>query len=289
MADNRGKDNQSARTLWLVLVVIVVALVLFYFWRQARQSNSQQPTVAAAQDSNPKHWDIKYLMPKGSADDEIIYHTAYIVGFNDHTEEPDWVFYELTDKETHGDEERSNNFRADPDVKAGSAKPDDYVHSGYDKGHLVPAGDMKWDATIMSETFFMSNMCPQKPALNRGIWKHLEEQVRHWADREHNLYISAGPIFFNSDPATIGRDRVAVPDAFFKVVATITSGQYKGIAFIMKNEGSNEPLQNFAVSIDSIQNLTGIDFFPALPDSLENAIEKTYDLHEWFSNDTYHQ
>jgi endonuclease G len=228
------------------------------------------------------------MLPKGNADDEVVMHKAFAVGYNEHYEQPDWVLYELTADETHGAANRSDNFRADDAVSTGSAKPSDYAHSGYDKGHMVPAGDMKWDEDAMSETFYMSNMCPQKPGCNRGIWKHLEEQVRSWAQRDGDLYISSGPIFLTGHPAVIGNDQVAVPDDFFKVVVDVTDPQVKGIAFIIPNEGSEEPLQDFAVTIDSVQHLTGIDFFPALPDSVETAVESNIDLHQWFSNDTYH-
>lgn len=279
----QGKDNQLSRALlWLVLLGVLI-LLGWWLWSHSKPQNTPTPALHAV-----NHIAWQDMLPKGNADDQTVIHKAFAVGYNEQHEEPDWVLYELTADETHGAAERSDNFRIDDAVSTGSAKPSDYTHSGYDKGHMVPAGDMKWDEEAMSETFYMSNMCPQKPGCNRGIWKHLEEQVRHWAETDKDIYISAGPIFLNDHPTTIGADHVAVPDAFFKVVVDVTDPQVKGIAFIIRNESTDEPLSNFAVTIDSVEHLTGIDFFPALPDDVESTVESNIDLHQWFSNDTYH-
>jgi endonuclease G len=174
---------------------------------------------------------------------------------------------------------RSNNFRPDPSVP-NSPTPQDYTRSGYDRGHLAPAADFRWDVQAMSESFYMSNITPQKPAFNRGIWKQLEEQVRDWALEKDTLYIVTGAVLHKGLP-TIGTSTIAVPEYFYKVILKHNSATNSGIGFVMPNEGSTEPLESFEVTIDSVEHLTGLDFFPALPDSIERKVESHIDT-QWF-------
>jgi len=175
---------------------------------------------------------------------------------------------------------RTNKFRPDPAVRTGSAKPSDYAKSGYDKGHLCPAGDMACDSTAMSESFYMSNMSPQKPGFNRGIWKKLEEQVREWAVEDDVIYVVTGPIL-SGNLATIGKDKIAVPKYYYKVILDYEEPEFKGIGFVLPNKSSTKPLTQYAVTIDSVEHLTGIDFFAALPDSVERVVESHADINRW--------
>lgn len=159
-------------------------------------------------------------------------------------------------------------------IPTGSAESGDYKGSRYDKGHLAPAADMAWDSTAMCESFYMSNMSPQLPAFNRGIWKRLEDQVRDWAIENQEIWIVTGPVL-RDDLPTIGTNHVSVPEYFYKVIIDIKEPDFKGIGFILPNKGSKEPLTAFAVTIDSVEALTGLDFFPGLPDSLEKLIESS--------------
>jgi endonuclease G len=179
-----------------------------------------------------------------------------------------------------GEEPRSDNFRADTNVTTGSADPDDYRGSGYDRGHLVPAADMKWSATSMTESFLMSNMSPQKPGFNRGIWRRLEEEVRDWAVRNDSIYVITGPVLSGINEF-IGENHVAVPAYYFKIIVDISYPTYKGIAFLMSNNSASGNLFNYAVTIDSIENLTGFNFFPNQQERFIEYIESNINVSQW--------
>lgn len=212
--------------------------------------------------------------------DEIVKHAAFELCYDERYEQASWVAYRLTANmcDNNG-EERTNNFREDKDVKSGSASPDDYKKSGYDRGHLCPAGDMGWSEETMSESFLMSNMSPQVPGFNRGIWKKLEGEVRLWAKQNQEIYIVTGGILKDS-LKTIG-NHVAVPEYFYKVILDIEEPEYNAIGFVLPNRSSKAAILSYAVSIDSVERLTGIDFFPALPDSLERNLEAKVDTSRW--------
>ena len=210
----------------------------------------------------------------------VITHTGYSLSYNEANEQANWVAYELTDEETKSIVKRANKFIVDPKVKTGSANDSDYARSGFDKGHLAPAGDMGWSAKTMTESFYYSNMSPQDPGFNRGIWKRIEELVRSWAIQYKSVYVVTGPVLTDG-LQTIGPDKVAVPKYFYKVILDYNTSDIKGIGFIVPNKGSKEPIQSYAVSIDDVEKITGIDFFPLLPDEQENAIEQNVDINAW--------
>ena len=211
---------------------------------------------------------------------EIVKHKYYTLSYSEKNEQAKWVFYLLTKANSIGAVERGNNFRPDPSVTTGSASLLDYRNSGYDKGHLCPAADMSFNAQAMSETFYLSNMSPQVPSFNRGIWKSLEELVRSWAIQEDSIYIITGPIFTKNN-GTIGPDKVTVPGYYYKVIYDPT-GVKKMIAFILPNvKATNKQLSNYSVSVDSVEKVTKIDFFHNLPDDLESRLEKGIDLKLW--------
>jgi endonuclease G len=180
----------------------------------------------------------------------------------------------------NGGEERSNKFRVDKMVPTESAKSADYTKSGYDRGHLCPAADMGFNPVAMEESFLMSNISPQAPDFNRGIWKELETTVREWAKKEHRLIVVTGPVF-KDNKGTIGQENILVPGYFYKVVYDLT-GQPRMIAFVLPNAKSDRPLTDFAVSADEVEKLTGLDFFSQLPDDEENKLEATVQLSGWF-------
>lgn len=226
----------------------------------------------------------KLEVPKTTEPDRVISHTGYSFLYNETHEQASWVAYELTKEETHSLFDRTDSFIADPEVITGTANDEDYEGSGYDRGHLAPAADMGWSATAMAESFYYSNMSPQKPSFNRGIWKKLEELVRSWAIENDALYVVTGPVLTSGLP-TIGPNRVSVPGYYYKVVLDYREPAVKGIGFILPNAGSKEPLEHYAVSIDSVEKLTGIDFFPLLADAEEELIEKTLCVECWTWND----
>jgi endonuclease G len=222
----------------------------------------------------------KLEIPKTSSKDDIISHTGYSLLYNEAHEQANWVAYELTKEETNKLYERTNKFMPDPLIKTGSAEDKDYQGYGYDRGHLAPASDMGYSSITMSESFYYSNMSPQVPSFNRGIWKKLESLVRTWAIENNNIYVVTGPIL-TKGLETIGPDKVSVPKYFYKVILDYSEPGIKGIGFILPNEGSKENLENFALSIDSVESVTGIDFFNLLENRQENEIEKTLCLNCW--------
>ena len=211
--------------------------------------------------------------------DTIINHSAYSLSFNKKFHQANWVAYQLTKSETSNLFERENKFVADPLI-SGTDLSLDYEKSGYDRGHLAPAADMGFSKTTMMESFYYTNMSPQLPGFNRGIWKQLEEQTRNWAIEYDSLYIVVGPIFSDS-MKIIGPHRVAVPNAYYKVILDNHKEKEKMIGFVMNNESSKNSLQSFVVTVDSIEVLTGIDFFPLLEDSLESKLESLVLLNTW--------
>jgi len=212
---------------------------------------------------------------------DLVRHTYYSLSYNEKYEQANWVYYTLTDKMVNdGGEERSNKFKVDLMVSSGSAKSSDYTKSGYDRGHLCPAADMGFSSTSMEESFLMSNISPQAPDFNRGIWKELETEVRKWAKKERKIYVVTGPVF-KDNKGTIGADHVLIPGYFFKIIYEETD-EPKIIAFVFPNRKSDRPLTDFAVPVDEAEKLTGFDFFSQLPDELENKLENHVDLSEWF-------
>ena len=221
--------------------------------------------------------DYKYLP---SHTGEIIKHKHYILSYSEKFEQAQWVAYELNASETIGSIKRDDKFRPDPIVKTGSADLNDYKGSGYDRGHLAPAADMGFSEAAMSESFYMSNMSPQRPSFNRGIWKKLETQVRNWAKAYDKIYVVTGSVL-KADLPIIGKNRVAVPEKYYKVVFREKSGQSDMIAFLLANKKSEQPLSSFVVSVDQLEMLTGINFFPQLPDEIENKLEANRTSQNW--------
>ena len=211
----------------------------------------------------------------------IVVRSAYIASVVKGTGVSEWECYTLMGSDLVKNVGRTNNFMIDKAVvQLGNiSQPSDYVGSGYDKGHLVPAEDMERDAMLESETFLMSNMSPQLPGFNRGIWKRLENKVRVWAKEKGEINICDGPIYNDiTKVKMIGADKVFVPDAFFKIVVDIN---LNAIGFIMPNKSSTSNLFNYAVPIRMIEQKTGINFDDALDQATQDKMETTVNLNGW--------
>ena len=240
---------------------------------------------ASYEDSNPTAEpdpDIFYLPDGGTG--QIVHHKYYTLSYSEEHEQAEWVAYELTKKRIQRPNvERSNNFSEDPLVETGSAQWDDYLHSGFDRGHLAPAGDMNFAKSAMSESFYMSNISPQVRNFNGGVWRELEENVRDWAYQNEKLYVVAGPDLRKQPLKRIGRkNEVTVPAAYFKVLLDLTEPEYKAIAFYLPNQVIDEPLYEYALPVDVVEQITGFDFFSDLmePD-LEAEVEANFDPDLW--------
>ena len=218
--------------------------------------------------------------PLTNASEIIIKKKAYIVSYNPNTKIPNWVAWHLTDLHTDGPVGRSNAFFADYAVPSPRATIEDYKGSGWSRGHMCPAGDNKWDSVAMAESFSLINVCPQNASLNSGLWNSIEIDCRNWAKRFQEIYIVCGPVFYRQDHEVIGANEVYVPEAFFKVVLCL-NGTPKGMGFVVKNTAGTKKRDLYYNSIDQVERITGMDFFPSLPDDIEVEIESKLDLDQW--------
>ena len=218
--------------------------------------------------------------PKHAADRFYVRHTAYSLVYNENNEQADWVAYKLEKHELEPNFKRNDQFKEDALVYTGTATNKDYQYQGFDKGHLAPAGDMVWNKKALDESFYFSNISPQLPSFNRGIWKKLEDQVRKWARKYDELYIVTGPVCSNRDH-TIGENKVVVPTYFFKVILVYNDSVKQGIGFIFPHEKCTNDLFDYAMPIDEVERFTGFDFYYRLPNPQEKKIEKTIDRSYW--------
>lgn len=277
MARQSRKNTQSATWLLSLAVVLLILLGIYLLWQYRNQQTATLPKGLELPAISQNH---NELLPH-AANWQVVRHLGYTLAYNEATEQAAWVAYILTDSMVlFGNANRKDHFKPDPTITTGSAELIDYKASGYSRGHLAPAADMKWSTTAMAESFYMSNMSPQLQNFNAGIWKTLEEKVRDWAVSEEAVIVVTGPVFKNTT-TTIGPNNVAVPDYFYKVVLDVSPPHYKGIAFIMKHEKGKKQLYEYAVSLDSVEQFTGLDFFIALPDSTEELLERQLDLGLW--------
>lgn len=246
--------------------------------------NTTQPQVQVADTDSLVQLPVDEIgsleIPALNVSAPILRHIGYAFQYAEKQEQAYWVAYELTKEETQKGYERSNDFREDPLVSTGSAQDADYKRSGYDRGHLAPAADMSWSQQAMQESFYYSNMSPQDPSFNRGIWKRLEEQVRSWAVENEKIYVVTGPVL-NGKLSEIGPDGVDVPKYYYKVILDYTGEEVKAIGFIMPNEGSKKDIQSYAYAVDQVEKVTGIDFYPKLKDASENKLESELCLSCW--------
>ncbi len=210
-------------------------------------------------------------IPKYATGDTIIKHRGYTLSFNSKYKQANWVAYLLTKDETVKRFQRGEYFAPDPMIP-GTDFSIDYQKSGYDRGHLAPAADMGYSMETMVQSFFYTNMSPQVPRFNRGVWKKLEMQVRNWAVEYDSMYVVTGPIFDSVMP-TIGPHRVAVPKAYYKVLLQKRKGNWVGIGFILPNSNTKVDFKDYATNIDKVEEITGIDFFWRLEDQIEKVIE----------------
>lgn len=224
---------------------------------------------------------LDYARAHAKAPCQYIRHRYYALCYDEEHEQPRWTVHILQrEKLKSGKIRRTQDFRPDPLVPHQSAQLTDYRGSGYDRGHLVPAGDFKWDSVAMSETFYMSNMSPQLHEFNAGIWEEVESTVRYWAIQKGTLVVFTGPVL-KEVRKRIGESRVSVPPAFYKVVYDLDEKSPAAAAFLVPHAPSSKPPTSFLVRVDSVEKLTEIDFFPALPDEIEERIESRLERQRW--------
>ena len=274
--------NRRFGLIVFILLIIAAVLVTMEPWKQS--SGNLGTSLSAARPASIRiQWQgLEDGYPVTPFDDTLRSYSGFDLAYNETYEQASWVAYVLTREEVEsGTVPRSDHFRSDTSIATGSASPADYRGSGYDRGHLAPAGDMKWSISAMSESFLLSNMSPQDPSFNRGVWRKLEEKVRTWAVEKESLYVVTGPVL-STVHSSIGENEVGVPDYYFKVLVDLSPPDYSFIAFLLPNRGSDRKLEDYAVSVDSLEQFTGYDFFATAPDkNVIEWLEGELDLTKW--------
>jgi len=266
----KKKKHFTLRFFLLLIALIVLFIALCFI------TPTEAEVITASVGNIPN-----LELPAPVEGEQLIKHTGYTLSYNEEAEQPSYVAYELTREEVYGALDRVDDFRADPLVTTGSATLDDYKNSGYDRGHMAPAADFKWSKEAMSDTFYLSNMSPQVGALNRGRWADLEAVVRQMAVDNEKIYIATGPVLTDGPFKTIGKNKVAVPNQYYKVILDYTDPDIKAIGFVMPNKDINDSIENYIVTVDEVEALTGLDFFPALPDDAEALLEAEVNPSKW--------
>lgn len=257
------------------IISLILAGIVFYI---RYQENPQKPTLEDKTNTTAQNGDFNYLPT--STTGQVVKHNGYTLSYSEPHEQAEWVAYSLDRKDIVYTNFKRPFFIADPKVKTTSANWRSYKRSGYDRGHLCPAGDRKQSKQLYNETFYTSNISPQNHEFNTGIWNNLEQKVRYWAQKYKHLYVVTGGIL-TKNLKTIGKDKVAIPKEYYKIVLDYTQPEIKAIAFLMPNKNSNKPLYEFVVTIDEIEQKTGIDFFPNLPNNIEKKLEASSNYKNW--------
>ena len=261
------------------VLVLLIAGILYLLLPSSEITKERSTSSANKNEKNNS--DFNFL--PASPSNQIVKHKYYTLSYNEQHEQAEWVAYELKKEHLTFSNHKRPLFELDKKVKTGSAHWGNYKNSGYSKGHLVPAGDRKFSKEAYNNTFLTSNISPQKPAFNAGVWNRLEQKVRYWVGKERHLYVITGGIL-KEGLKTIGRENVSVPEYFYKILLDYSEPEIKAIAFLVPHKKSKKPLYSFVVSIDEIESLTGIDFYPSLPDDLEAEIERSSDYKNWSFN-----
>ena len=258
-------------------LLMMLAIAAIYVGEQYLEKREQQTLVNAGRTIKTDRLD--FYLPS-SSESTTVHHNYYSLDYNEEAEQASWVAYTLNKEQLNTIEVSRPYFDIDAAVSTGAADWRNYKNSGYDRGHLCAAGDRKFSTQAYNETFLTSNISPQLHDFNSGIWNRLENQVRDWVHNYNEItIISAGVL---TDPIDkIGEEQVYVPSSFYKILIRKTNAGYTCLAFLIPHQATNKNLIEFVVSVDKIEAITGIDFFPKLEDNLENAIEKNTNLKAW--------
>ena len=261
-----------------------------------RQDNSIPETIGNV--------DLNVLIKDIQTPNQLLTRINYSTSYNRQTKCPNWVAWHLTAEHTDGEFPRrgvpyfengeacgigkvsratsKGDYFVDMEIEEPRPNFDDWseMPTGMSHGHICPAGDNKWSKAAMNQSFLLTNMCPQDESLNGGGWKKLEEKCRDWAKMYGDIYIVAGPIFYNGVNRSFGKNKIGIPDAFFKVVLCV-NGSPKAIGFIYQNNSSSQSMKECVHSVDEVEDVVGMDFFSNLEDSIENRLESQYTLTDW--------
>ncbi len=276
----KNKISRLFKNLVKLIIILIIISIASLFIAPSEEEWKNRESLKTSYIENLE-------MPAPIEGEQIINHVGYTLSYNEEYEQASYVAYKLTQNELYGPAQRKDNFKADPAVKTGSATLDDYKKSGYDRGHLCPAADQKESDSAMSDSFYMSNMSPQSPQFNRGIWADLEGTVRTFADNNHEIYVVTGPILSDGPYETIGKNKVAIPNYYYKVILDYKEPEIKAIGFILPNKKGEKDLEEYATNINHIESITNIDFFVNLPNDVEEVIENSFNINDWEFKEFY--
>lgn len=258
----------------LVKVSMVVLLVTALSFQRVQTRAKVQGPQFSKDDS------VMLPAPLKNTSERLLKRSAYITSYNANNKIPNWVAWHLTARWLVGNVKRPGNaFHEDTDVPSPRATNTDYRGTGWSRGHMCPAGDNKWNARAMYESFLFTNMCPQNSKLNSGDWNEIESACRRWAKKYGDIYIVTGPILMTRQHGTIGNHKVIVPEAFFKVV--ICPAKSKGIGFVCRNAAGNRKKDAYVNSIREVERITHINFFAFLPQKLQDKMENQANINDW--------
>ncbi|WP_299258261.1 DNA/RNA non-specific endonuclease [uncultured Aquimarina sp.] len=257
------------------LLVLIVTVGFYYI-----EKNIDVAEMNEATEQMGKNKELSFFYLPTSTTDVVVSHDNYSLSYSEKHEQPEWVAYELKKEHLVKNEFKRPFFEVDNKVRSSSADWRNYKNSGYDRGHLCPAGDRRFSYDAFEETFFTSNVSPQNHQFNAGIWNSLEQKVRYWASKYDGVYVVTGGVL-TDNLETIGYEAVSVPKYFYKVILNKNSQNLKMIAFLMPHKDTDKPLEDFVVTTDSIEKLTGIDFFQELPDTIETRLEASSNKNGW--------
>ena len=280
------------RRYWLFIQCMLVFCVSCAKSSDGRAENGEEQDVLLP----------KFTRPQES---QVLQRMAYVTSYNSSTRNPNWVAWHLTRENTEGTYNRKgvpyyddngmaigiaaftpdvvrNEYFVDMQVPVPRQEHSDWREhpANIDHGHMCPAADCKWDKGAQNQSFLLTNMCPQNHGMNGGDWETLESKCRTWAKRFGDIYIVAGPIFYSGVKSSFGPNKIAIPDAFFKVVLCL-QGTPKALGFIFPNEDVSHDLNDYLMTVDEVEEITGLDFFSALDDKVENAVEASSNLGLW--------
>jgi endonuclease G len=220
-----------------------------------------------------------YELPAPVPRDQQVQHTFFTVSYNEGYELPSWAAWQLTSEQAKATGTFKEKYTEDPKVTTGTASTKDYKDAGFIIGRLVPSEDMFLSPQAVNETFLMSNTVPFKPAFHKYIWITIENLTREWAKEGNTLYIAAGPVLADAPFGTFGPNKVSIPTRYYKVI--LDAHGERAVGFLIRSNVASGAPKSFALSVDELEKITGLDFFHQLPDDLESRVESSSDWTKW--------
>jgi len=220
-----------------------------------------------------------YELPVQASREQLVKHTLFRLSYSEGYELPSWAAWQLTPDQARATGTFREKYDEDPMVATGTSSTKDYRDAGFIMAQLVPVEDMFISPQAVTESFLMSNIVPQKPAFNKYIWKTNAKLIREWAKEGNTLYIVSGPVLADAPFGSFGPNKVSIPTRYYKAVLDV-NGE-RAIGFLFRNNVASGTPKSFAVSVDDLEKITGLDFFPSLPDNLEQKVEGSSDFSKW--------